>query len=496
VNKQIRHLGIFMVVLYVALFAMLNYVQVFAADKLNDHPTNIREVLRDFTQPRGTIATADGVVIARSVTVDDRFERQREYPEGELYAHTTGYFNFSFGADGVERSYNDELAGQTTEQEIRSFADIFSDTENVGNLTLTLRDDVQRVAQRELGERDGSVIALDPRTGAILANWSYPSYDPNRLSSHDLEASDEVRQFLESFGRDSPLIPSTYRDIYFPGSTFKVVTGSTGVNTGVVTPENPVYPESSGYLAPGTTRELRNFGGGTCGGTLFRILAQSCNTAFAEMGTETIGPGPMIQGAEAFGFNQRPPIDLPAPARSNFPTDFTNNLPALAQSSIGQNDVQATPLQMALVAAGVANGGVIMTPHVLSEVRDGDNEVVERYDDSAWLQAINANSAATMRQAMVGVVTDGSARGMAISGMEVGGKTGTAQLGTDPPSSHAWIIGFAGPPGGQPEVAVAVILEGQDGVSEVTGGTFAAPIAQAVMIQALTPPAATAAAEN
>jgi len=197
----------------------------------------------------------------------------------------------------------------------------------------------------------------------------------------------------------------------------------------------------------------------------------------------------MINGAESFGFNQRPPIDLPAPAASAFPTDFTNDLPALAQASIGQNDVQATPLQMALVAAGVGNGGVVMTPHVLAEIRDGDNDVVETYDDSAWHQAISPDASATMRQAMVGVVEDGTATGLQMPGFEVGGKTGTAQLGTDPPSSHAWIIGFAGPPGGQPEVAVAVIVEAQPGVSEITGGQVAAPIARAVMEAALVPAA-------
>jgi peptidoglycan glycosyltransferase len=488
VNKQIRRLGLFMAALYVALFAMLNYVQVFAAGDLNDHPANIRGVLRDFTQPRGTIATADGVVIARSVPSDDRFELQREYPEGQLYAHTTGFFNFSFGADGLERSYNDELAGQTTEQEIRSWTDIFDDTPQVGNLTLTIRDDVQRIAQQELGDRNGSVVAIDPRTGGILAAWSFPSYDPNTLSSHDLDLAAAERQRLDAIESD-PLLADWYRERFFPGSTFKVVTGSTGVETGRVTPENPEYPRTNEYVAPGTTRPLRNFGGSTCGGTLFPILEVSCNTAFAEMGAQTIGPQLMVEGAESWGFNQRPPIDLPAAAASNFPTDFAQNLPALAQSSIGQNDVQATPLQMALVAAGVANQGVVMTPHTVDEVRDPEGDVVDRFDERAWLQPLSPQSASTMNDAMVNVVTgpNGTARSLAIPGMRVGGKTGTAQLGTDPPSSHAWIIGFAGPEGGQAEVAVAVIVEGQDGVSEITGGQTAGPIANAVMQAALTP---------
>lgn len=494
-NRQIRKLGVFLALCYVALFVMLNYVQVFDAESLNEHPSNIRPVLRDFTEPRGTVSTADGTVIARSVPSDDRFELQREYPEGQLYAHTTGYFNFSFGAEGVERSYNDLLAGQTTEQEIRSFADLFSDADPVGNLTLTLRDDVQRVAQQALGDQRGSVVAIDPRDGSLLAAWSFPSYDPNALSSHDLDAASEAREFLQPNNPDSALVPSWYRQRFFPGSTFKVVTGATGVDTGVVSADQPVYPDTTEYVPPQTTRPLRNFGGSSCGGNLIEILTVSCNTAFAEMGTETIGPDRMVDGAESFGFNSRPPLDLPAPAASAFPTDFTDDLPALAQASIGQNDVQATPLQMALVSAGIANGGVIMTPHVLDEVRDGEGEVIDTYDPEPWRQAVDANAAATMRGAMINVVTapNGTAGRLAIPGMEVGGKTGTAQLGTDPPSSHAWIMGFAGPPGGEAEVAVAVIVEAQDGVSEVTGGRVAGPIAQQVMVAALSdPPAAPA----
>jgi peptidoglycan glycosyltransferase len=486
VNKQIRRLGVFMAVLYVALFAMLNYVQVFAAGDLNEHANNVRPILRDFTQPRGSMATADGVVVARSVPSDDRFELQREYPEGALYAHTTGFFNFSFGADGLERSYNDELAGQTTEQEISAWTDIFDDDAQVGNLTLTIRDDVQRVAQQQLGDRNGSVVALDPRTGGILAAWSFPSYDPNSLSSHDLDLASAERDRLEAVESD-PLLADWYRERFFPGSTFKVVTGSTGVQTNRVTPENPVYETLTEWTPPGTTRPLRNFGGQPCGGALFTILADSCNTSFAQMGVDTIGPQLMVDGAESWGFNSRPPIDLPAAAASNFPTDFTDNLPALAQSSIGQNDVQATPLQMALVAGGVANQGVVMTPHVVSEVRDPEGDVVDRFDERAWQQPLSPESAQTMNDAMVGVVLDGSATRLAIPGMRVGGKTGTAQLGTDPPTSHTWIIGFAGPEGGEAEVAVAVIVERQPNVSEATGGRVAAPIAQAVMQAALAP---------
>jgi penicillin-binding protein A len=213
----------------------------------------------------------------------------------------------------------------------------------------------------------------------------------------------------------------------------------------------------------------------------------SCNTAFAQMGVDT-GPDDMIEIAEGFGFNQDVPLDLTGATRSVFPTDFERNLPALAQSAIGQFDVSSTPLQMALVAAAVANEGRIMEPHVVTEVSDSDGEVVSRTDPSEWTRAMDPGTATLLRDAMVQVVEQGTARRLAIPGMVVGGKTGTAQLGTDPPRSHAWIIGFAGPPGEAPTIAVAVLIEGQPGASEQTGGQVAAPIAQAVMAAALAPP--------
>lgn len=255
-----------------------------------------------------------------------------------------------------------------------------------------------------------------------------------------------------------------------------------------MTATEPVFPVTNEYVPPQTTRPIRNFGGSSCGGDLFQILRVSCNTAFAEMGAELVGPDPMISTAEAFGFNRDIPIDLPDPATSNFPTDFDQNLPALAQSSIGQNDVSATPLQMAMTAGAVANDGRVMTPHVLAEARNEEGSVVTTFEPSEFQRAVDAPTAAVLREAMVGVVgPGGTAQGLAIEGFEVGGKTGTAQLGTEIPSSHAWIIGFAGPPGQPAEVAVAVIVEGQPGASEQTGGRVAAPIARAVLVQALQP---------
>lgn len=480
-NRHISRLGIGLMLCFLVLFVQLNRITVFQAEELRDHPLNNRSILRDFDAPRGTIVTADEVVLAVSEPTPEgsRFERIRRYPQGDLFAHVVGFFSLNLGATGVEDSYNSELAGRTLELSFRSLDDLFVDRERVGDLRLSLRADVQGLARDQLGERPGSVVAIDPRTGELLALWSWPSYDPNVLAGHDFGLANDAYTLLQADERN-PLLAKSYRERFFPGSTFKVVTAAAGVESGQIREQEPVYPPTNEYVPPQTTRPLRNFGGSTCGGNLFDLLRVSCNTAFAQMAVD-LGPDVMVERAEAFGFNAAPPIDLPSPARSAFPTDFDQNLPALAQAGIGQNDVSSTPLQMALVAAAVANEGRVMAPTVLADVRDDDGSVVDDPDPSEWRRATSASTADVLRRAMVEVVQRGTARNLAIPGMEVGGKTGTAQLGTDPPRSHAWIIGFAGPPGQPASVAVAVVVEGQAGASEQTGGQVAAPIARAVM---------------
>ncbi|MDH3754151.1 MAG: penicillin-binding protein 2, partial [Acidimicrobiia bacterium] len=479
-----------------------NWLQVYGADRLEENPNNTRAIIRDFGRERGIIATADGVVVARSLEVDDDLERERQYPEGDLYGHVTGHFAFNLGATGVEDTYNDLLAGQTDQQKYGDLGALLTGEDTTGNLTLTIRDDVQRVARDALGERKGSVVVVDPRDGSIIAMWSFPSYDPNTLSTVDLAAADAAWQRLRAEDPASPDLPKTYRRSFPPGSTFKVVTASAGLGSDIVTPSDPVLPPSSGYTAPLTTSTIGNFGGSTCGGDLANALRVSCNTFFAELGAEILGPEPLIGQADAFGFNARPPIDLPAAEASTFPTDFgavvgetdgdppvpiVENTPGLAQASIGQNDVAATPLQMALVAAAVANNGVVMTPHVMQEVRNRSGELVEQYDESAWRVALRPSDAATMRRLMLDVAASGTATGLQVPGFEVGGKTGTAQTIAASDDTHAWIIGFAGPPGDAPTVAVAVIVEAEPGRGQQTGGTVAAPIAQQVLAAALQP---------
>ena len=260
------------------------------------------------------------------------------------------------------------------------------------------------------------------------------------------------------------------------------MTGSIGVESGLVTPDQPVFPVETAYKPP-DGNPISNFGGESCGGALFDILRVSCNSAFATMGAEVIGEANMQNGVKRFGFNTRNPIDLPAAATSVFP-DTKKSKAFLGQASIGQFDTAASPLEMALVASAVANNGIIMTPHVMKEIRDDNGKVIKTFDPKPWLTAMSPQTAATMRQAMIGVVQSGTGTAARISGVEVGGKTGTAQLGTDPATSEAWFICFAGPPGQQPS-AVAVLVEGEPGVSEGTGGRIAAPIAKQLVEKVL-----------
>lgn len=496
-SRQIKAVGVVILACYLALFVKLNQLQVVQADDYNSRPENTRQQVRDFNNPRGDISTTDGVLVATSEERAAELQFQRIYPHGELYAHITGYYSFTLGSTGVERTYNDELAGRTASLRLHSIKGLFDDSPAVGDVVLTIDSRLQETARRALDGQEGAVVAIEPTSGAVLAMYSNPSYDPNGISDNDQASATKKKSWLDAMDT-KPLLSRTFQERYFPGSTFKVVTAAAGLESGMVTVDQPEYPVTTSYTPPGTTRAISNFDGTLCGGTLMQILARSCNSSFAEMAAQTLGPEPMINTSEAAGFNSPVPLDLPRPAESRYPTDFGKiitrpegsapvheNSAALAQTGIGQNDVAATPLQMALVAAGIANDGRIMTPHVMSEIRAHDGTTVDSYEPKVWKRFMGESSARTLREAMLGVVDDGTASSIQLPGMEVGGKTGTAQLGVDPPRSHAWMIAFAGPPGEPARIAVAVMVQDVPGNSGATGGRIAGPIARAVLTTAL-----------
>ena len=324
---------------------------------LNDNPNNTREILRDFSQPRGTVTTADGVVLARSVPSDDRFELQREYPEGPLFAHVTGFFSFTLGSSGVEQTYNDELAGRTLGLSLQDLGDLFVDKDRVGDLTLV--DPGRPPAGR--GRRSSATARArsspSTRAPARSSPWSRTRpTTPTCWPTTTLPRRPPRQHGASTPTPRSPAWPAPTRSASSPGSTFKVVTATAGSCRGKVTADEPELPgAATATRRRGTNRPIRNFGGASCGGTLLDVLRVSCNSVFAQMGVDT-GPEAMIAHRRgASGSTTTCRSTSPGPARSTFPTDFTRNTPALAQSAIGQNDVSATPLQMAMVAAAVAN---------------------------------------------------------------------------------------------------------------------------------------------
>jgi peptidoglycan glycosyltransferase len=485
VTRGIRRVGYACVLLVIALIGQLTYLQVFAADRLSDDPRNVRKAIRDFSRPRGDIVSADGQVLARSVPDaedGDDFDFQREYPQGDLFAQIVGYQSFVFGNTGVEKEYNDELVGRDLDLDLRNLPDILSGRENTGNVVLTINSAAQALARDLLAGQRGSIVALDPRTGDILAMYSTPSYDPQPFAGHDTIAVQTYGELLRA-DPTKPDLPRAYRERYPPGSTFKTVTSSVALETGLVTPTEPVFPSISELDLPLTDSTLSNFGGRNCGGNLIQSFRQSCNTTFARIGLD-LGET-FIPGMEAFGVYDAPPLDLsPGAASSDGPDPgtFQTDAPNFARAGIGQGDVFVTPLELALIGAGIANGGVIMQPHVMAEITDAEGGSVRTFDDGSWRTATSSATAQTVTSMMVEVVANGTGTAGQIPGVTVAGKTGTAQI-AEGISPHTWFLAFA--PAEDPQVVVAVLVEnGGDQGGDATGGRVAAPLA-AQMIQLL-----------
>ena len=491
---------------YAVLFVQLNNIQVFGAEALAEHPSNSRPLVADFGAPRGEIRAADGTVLALSVELDDGpFARQREYPTGELFAEVTGFLSFDAGSDGLERTWDDELRGEQNELS-DGLRELLGGESTTADIETSLSVSMQEAARAALGERRGSVVALDPQSGEVLAMWSWPSYDPNLLASIDSATSRNTRRALLT-DPNNPLLPRTTRELFFPGSTFKIVTAAAALDAGVVELDTPIFETTTNYIPPLTTNPLSNFGGSECGGPLRDLLRRSCNAGTAQMAVELLGADELVETARDFGFGSVPPLGLPGVVASVMPSDFgadlgsfvelspdlaaqidnppevplTDDMPSFAQSAIGQFEVKATPLHMALVAAAVANDGEVPTPHIVSRVVESNGSIIHEAKLDSWRKAMSRETSIELREAMVGVVTNGTAPGLQRPGLAVGAKTGTAEIGANIESTHAWIIAFAGDDTVRPDIALAVIVEANDAAGEQTGGRVAGPIALAVL---------------
>ena len=493
-NKQIRRLAAAMLVCYLVLFVQLNLLQVVKRDELAAKPNNTRAVLREFDKPRGSIITTDGLIIADSIpsAPGDKYKYQRRYTAGDLFANLTGYYTFAYGATKLEKKYNDVLTGSTSEQQLRAITNILSSTDNTGSVKLTIRADLQLVAKNALGEREGSVVMMDPRTGAVLAMWSWPSFDPNEVVIHDdVKAGDVITLFNALPGK--PTLNNAYQERYMPGSAFKIVT------TGIALENHALdltstFDDERQWLPPQTNNPIENYQGELCGGDLATVFARSCNTPFARTGA-LMGADVMVAGTQKWGIGEKIPFDLPGGAESHFGSveDFKDATPRLAIDSFGQGDDLIVPMQMAMFASTVANGGVMMQPYVVDETLDHSGATLDTTTPKAWKTPISPDTAAILNQLMVGVVQRGTAKCclQLDNGVQAAAKTGTAQLNAlgEQQRSHAWITAFA--PAEAPQYAVAVVLKGvNDEISDGTGGRLAGPIAKTMLDYALAHPLA------
>ena len=476
-NGPLRRVGFVALLLFGLLMVNANYVQVIQARELTTRPGNNRLLIDEYSRQRGAIVV-DGRAVAASVKTDDRLQYLRRYANGPLYAPVTGFYSFVYGATGIERASNPFLTGTDDRLFVRRLLDLVTGAEpQGGSVELTLDPRAQRAAYRGLEGRRGAVVALDPSSGAILALVSSPSYDPNLLSSHD------GRQIRSTYAKldedpDKPMLNRAVSRTYPPGSTFKIVTAAAALESGRYTPESRV-PGPARLDLPQTTAALPNFDNRQCSAgsdttTLATALERSCNTTFGAIGL-ALGDDALRDQAEKFGFDTEITVPLQV-AGSAFPED--PDAPQTAQSAIGQFDVRATPLQMAMVAAGVANRGRVMAPYLVSSLRAPDLSVVERAEPTELARAMSPQTAQTLTRMLVGVVEQGTGSNARISGIDVAGKTGTAQQGGGRPP-HAWFVSFA--PADDPQVAVAVVVEDGGGESEVSGNRLAAPIAREVM---------------
>jgi penicillin-binding protein A len=492
-DRLIRRLGGAMLALFVVLLAQVTYIQVVASQRLADNPANAtRQLIAEYRVDRGKIVAADETTeLALSRKSPGELKYQRRYPQGPLYADLTGYYSIIFGRSELEESYNTYLSGDAPELIPQTLIDqVLGRPKRGATVVTTIDPAIQRAADQALGDLPGGVVAIDPHTGDVKAIVANPTYDPNDLASQDPKQVRAAWDRLNS-NPDKPLLSRAIDELYPPGSTFKLVTAAAALENGFG--PDSTWPNPPVLDLPQTTATLENFGGEHCLGgasqiTLAQALTISCNVVFGQVGLK-VGAAKLAAQAHAFGFaadasSGDVPFDIPF-QEGVFPdaSYFADRLPAVALSAIGQDNVAANPMQMALVASAIANGGSEMRPRLVSEIRDSSGQVVKTFAPEVFGQPISSQTAIQLTQMMVSVVQSGTGTAAQIPGIEVAGKTGTAQHGEGLPP-HAWFVSFA--PAQNPKIAVAVIvLDGGSLGSEATGGVVAAPIARAVMEAAL-----------
>ncbi len=473
-NIQIRRLGLVLGILVFALLVNLSMQQVFLADSIKNRSGNARTILEEYQRERGPIIVQASQV-AKSVPTDSNIKYLRIYSNGPLFAPATGFYSMVYGATGIEKAENPVLSGTGPEFFVDRIGQLFGGQQVKGGaVTLTLNPDAQEAAYQGLSGSVGSVTAINPRTGAILAMAQSPSFDPNRLSSHDAKA---VTDYYESLTADpdQPLLNRPLVSTPPPGSVFKLVTSAAALAAGI-TPTTEL-PGPATYPLPGSTSSIPNWFPGACGPndkvSLQQALVESCNTAFAYLGNK-LGNQALRTQADAFGYNTSFEVPMIA-ATSRYPDNLDPS--QTAQSAVGQFNVTSSTLQMALVGASIGNAGVTMNPYLVQDKRGADLQVLSSTKPSEHARALSTANATSLLSMMEAVVNQGTGSNAQIPGVRVAGKTGTAETGGTRPNV-AWFVAVA--PVEDPQIAVAVAVENA-GTTEVSGNQLAAPIARQVI---------------
>ncbi|MGO4459285.1 penicillin-binding transpeptidase domain-containing protein [Streptomyces sp. M-16] len=481
--RYIRWCAYFCALLLVALLVNVARVQVWEAAAYGANPANKRPAIQRYAEPRGQILV-DGKPVTGSRDSGQLLRYERTYADGPLYAPVTGFSSQTYGTSFVERAEDAVLSG--TDPGLSAFPlwyELSRGRPGGGDAVTTLRAAVQGAAYRGLGGKRGAVAAVEPATGRILALVSSPSYDPGLLSGTGAKVKAAWRRLNADPAK--PMLNRALRETYPPGSTFKIVTAAAALDSGVVTDVDAPTETPDPYPLPGTSTLLPNAGTGCQDASMAEAVQFSCNTVMAKIGVR-VGLRRMAEAADRFGFNDDG-LRVPSwVSRSNFDTDMSPD--QLALSSIGQFNTKATPLQMAMVAAAVANGGEIKTPYLVDRTTRRDGSQVRATARHTLSRAMSPATALRMQELMVKVVENGTGRNAAIKGAQVGGKTGTAQHGVgNAGTPYAWFISWARAKGApQPAVAVAVVVEDASAVrGDISGNGAAAPIARAVMEAAL-----------
>ncbi|MBT2497792.1 penicillin-binding protein 2 [Agromyces sp. ISL-38] len=477
-NRELKRVSILALLMFLTLLVASTIIQYAQAESLAADPRNARTLYESYSVERGPILVG-GDPIAHSQPSGDDYKFQRVYANGPLYAPITGFIPVNGEATGLERSLNDFLSGQSSSQFFDSLNRLISGQDPMGaSVEVTIDPVLQQAAWDALGEYTGAVIVTEPSTGRILAMVTKPTYDPNSLAVH---SGDQVEATYEGLLADpgDPLFNrATGGDMNPPGSVFKLVVTAAALESGRYTPDS-TFPNPASLTLPGTDAVVRNSGGGTCGGgsevTIATALRLSCNIPMAELGME-LGDAAIREQAEKFGFNRE--FEIPTLTEASvYPRALDD--PQTGLSAFGQSEVRATPLQIAMVSAAIANGGIVMNPNLVDAIVAPDFTPLQEFEGSEFGRAISESTANTMVEMMVNGVENGAASNARIDGVSVAGKTGTAENGESDPYT-LWFTGFA--PADDPQYAITVLVEDGGGLGqEGYGNLIAAPVAKQVL---------------